>query len=133
VPLEELLASSDFVCVTCPLTSETRHLIGKPQFGQMRPSAYLINVARGPIVDHEALVTALIQRRIAGAALDVFEREPLPSDDPLLALDSVIVTPHAIGHTDQMFRDCGRSAFAAVAAVAAGEVPDHVVNPRGTS
>jgi phosphoglycerate dehydrogenase-like enzyme len=133
VPLDELLATSDFVCVTCPLTPETHHLIGAEQLALMRASAYLINVARGPIVDHEALVACLTQRQIAGAALDVFEREPLPPNDPLLALDSVILTPHAIGHTDEMLRDCGRGAFAAVAAVAAGEVPEHVVNQKGSS
>jgi phosphoglycerate dehydrogenase-like enzyme len=129
VDLEELLRTSDFVCLSCPLTDETRHLINQERLGLMRPEAYLINVARGPIVDHAALTAALIHGRIAGAALDVFEPEPPAADDPLLALDTVILAPHAIGHTDELFRDCGRSAFESALAVSAGQVPEHVVNP----
>jgi len=128
VSLEQLLADSDFVCLACPLSPETRHLIDETRLELMRPDSYLINVARGPIVDHAALTAALVEGRVAGAALDVFEQEPLDPDDRLLQLDSVIVAPHAIGHTDELFRDCGRSSFAAVKAMASGTPPEHVVN-----
>jgi phosphoglycerate dehydrogenase-like enzyme len=126
--LEQLLGESDFVCLTCPLSDETRHLIDEHRLSLMRPDAYLINVARGPIVDHAALTASLVNCRLAGAALDVFEQEPLDPGDRLLELDSVIVAPHAIGHTDELFRDCGRSSFGAVRAMASGNTPDHVVN-----
>jgi D-3-phosphoglycerate dehydrogenase len=128
VPLEELLAGSDFVCLTCPLSDETRHLIDERRLALMRTDAYLINVARGPIVDHAALTQSLVEGRLAGAALDVFEQEPLDPGDRLLELDSVIVAPHAIGHTDELFRDCGRSSFGAVKALAHGTMPEHIVN-----
>jgi phosphoglycerate dehydrogenase-like enzyme len=130
VDLETLLREADFVCVTCPLTEETRHLIDERALALMKPSAYLVNVARGPIVDQRALTDALRGRRIAGAALDVFEREPIDPDDPLLELDNVIVTPHAVGLTDEHFRVSGRSACRAVLDVAAGRVPAYVVNPE---
>ncbi len=129
VELDEVLATADFVCLTCPLTDETHHLIDAEKLALMRSDSYLINIARGPIVEHGALVDVLTERRIAGAALDVFEQEPLDPNDPLLQLDSVILSPHAIGHTDELFRDCGRSSFAAVVSVAAHQIPEFVVNP----
>ncbi|MBI3467125.1 MAG: dehydrogenase, partial [Planctomycetes bacterium] len=92
--LEELLRESDFVSLHCRLTSATRRLIGREQLALMKRTAYLINVARGEVVDQPALVAALRERMIAGAALDVFEIEPLPKDDPLTQLDNVILTPH---------------------------------------
>lgn len=130
VGLDELLKTADFVCLACPLTEETRHLINEESLALMRSDAYLINVARGPIVDQDSLATALIEGRIAGAALDVFESEPPAAGDPLLLLDNVILAPHAIGHTDELFRDCGRSAFESALAVAGGHIPDFVVNPE---
>ena len=78
VDLETLLATADFVCVTCPLTPETHHLVDAARLGLMKKSAYLVNIARGPVVDESALVAALQEGRLAGAALDVFEQEPLP-------------------------------------------------------
>jgi D-3-phosphoglycerate dehydrogenase len=128
VDLDTLLAESDFVCVNCPLLPATRGLIGERALGRMKPSAFLINTARGPIVDQAALCRALADGRLAGAALDVFEREPLPPDDPLRRLDNVILTPHGIGYTDELTRGCGESAIRAVLAVARGEPPPHVVN-----
>jgi len=128
VPLETLMREADFVVVLCPLTGETRGLVNAERLGLMKPTAFLINVARGPIVDQAALTEALQERRIAGAALDVFEREPVEPDDPLLALDNVILAPHAIGMTDEIFRGCGQSASRSVLAVARGRVPDYVVN-----
>ncbi len=93
VPLDTLLAESDFVCVHAPLTPESRHLISERELARMKPSAFLVNTARGAIVDEEALVRALATRRIAGAGLDVFEREP-HIGRALLALPNVVLTPH---------------------------------------
>ena len=95
--LEYLLAESDFVVIAAPLTEETRGMIGAAQLAAMQPSAYLLNIARGELIDEPALIDALRARTIAGAALDVFEREPLPSDSPLWQLDNVILTPHVTG------------------------------------
>lgn len=94
VDLDTLLAESDFVSLHTPLTPATRHLIGAEQLARMKPTAILINTARGPVVDQAALAAALRERRIAAAGLDVFEIEPLPPDDPLLQLDNVVLLPH---------------------------------------
>jgi phosphoglycerate dehydrogenase-like enzyme len=128
--LEKLIREADFLVVLCPLTDETRHLIDARRLAQMKRSAFLINIARGPIVDQAALTDALRARRIAGAALDVFEQEPIDPADPLLSLDNVILAPHAIGVTDEIFRGSGRSACRSVLAAADGRVPEHVVNPE---
>lgn len=128
VPLEELLREADYVCVCCALTAETRHLLNAERIALMKPTAYLVNVARGPIVDQTALTRALQEGRIAGAGLDVFDPEPVAPDDPLLALDNVILTPHAICWTDECFGLNGRSAVRSLLVVASGAVPTHVVN-----
>jgi phosphoglycerate dehydrogenase-like enzyme len=94
----------------------------------MRPSAFLVNVARGPIVDQAALTAALRERRIAGAALDVYDQEPLDPDDPLRTLDNVILSPHGLALTDELFRDGGASVARSVLAVARGDVPEFVLN-----
>jgi D-3-phosphoglycerate dehydrogenase len=130
VALDELLAASEFVVVLCPLTDETRGLIDARRLALMRPDAFLVNVARGPIVDQAALTKALRERRIAGAALDVFEHEPLAPDDPLRSLDNVILAPHAVALTDEIFRDGALSVVRSVLAVAAGERPEFVLNPE---
>ena len=93
-PRDELLASSDFVTLNCPLTDETTGLIGAPEFETMKQSAFLVNMARGPVVKTDALYTALTTGQIRGAALDVTDPEPLPRDHPLLAVDNVIILPH---------------------------------------
>jgi D-3-phosphoglycerate dehydrogenase len=128
-PLERVLSEADFVVVACPLSEETRHLINAERLALMRPDAYLINIARGGIVDQPALVAALQKRQIAGAALDVFEQEPIAAGDPVLALDNVILSPHGVGLIDHTFRVGGQSACESVLAVAAGRVPRYVVNP----
>jgi phosphoglycerate dehydrogenase-like enzyme len=128
VDLDTLLAESDFVCINCPLTKETFHLLDEARLRRMKPSAFLINTARGPIVDQAALTRALQERWIAGAALDVFEREPLPADDPLTQLDNVILSPHAIAWTDDLVRGNGEGACQNILTVLRGEVPAHSVN-----
>lgn len=95
--LHQLLAQSDYVVLAVPLTPETTGLIGEAELRTMKPTAYLINVSRGLVVDEGALIRALEERRIAGAGLDVFQREPLPSDSPLWRMENVIVTPHIAG------------------------------------
>lgn len=126
--LEELLRTSDFVCITCALTDETRRLLNAERLKLMKPTAYLVNVARGAIVDQAALTQALQTGQIAGAGLDVFDPEPVAADDPLLALENVIVAPHALCWTDECFRLIGHSAVRSLLDVAAGRVPAHVVN-----
>jgi D-3-phosphoglycerate dehydrogenase len=128
VGLETLLRTADFVCITCALTPETYHLINAERLALLKPTAYLINVARGPIVDEQALCAALREGRLLGAGLDVFEQEPVDPANPLLAMDNVIVTPHAICWTNECFLGNGRSACQSILDVAAGRVPQHVVN-----
>jgi phosphoglycerate dehydrogenase-like enzyme len=128
VELEALLRESDYVVVCCSLSEGTRHLIDDSRLALMKPTAYLINVARGPIVDQAALVAALRERRIAGAGLDVFEQEPIDPADPLLSLDNVILAPHALCWTDECFRGNGQSAIRSILDVAAGRAPQNVVN-----
>jgi D-3-phosphoglycerate dehydrogenase len=126
--LVDLLRHADYVCICCALTPDTHHLINAPRLGSMKKSAYLINVARGPIVDQAALVQALQSGQIQGAGLDVFEQEPIASDDPLLVLDNVILAPHAICWTDECFGQNGRAAITSLIDVARGIVPKNVVN-----
>ena len=95
--LPELLAQSDFVVVTAPLTAETTGMLGAAQFEQMKPSAYLINIARGQLVKEAELIEALQAQKLAGAGLDVFEKEPLSADSPLWDMPNVIITPHSAG------------------------------------
>lgn len=97
--LNEALAEADYVVLNCPLTPETRGMIGAPQFAAMKPGAYLVNVARGAVVDEPAMITALQTGQLRGAALDTFMAEPLPADSPLWAMENVLVTPHSAGET----------------------------------
>lgn len=110
LPLDDLLQQADFVTLNVPLTAETRHLIGREQLRRMRPTAFLINVARGGVVDHNALVEALQEGWIAGAALDVTEPEPLPRDHPLLRMDNVVIAPHLGSATRQTRYNMARRA-----------------------
>jgi phosphoglycerate dehydrogenase-like enzyme len=102
--LDELLSQSHYVVVAAPLTEATRSLINADRLGAMRPDAYLINVGRGPQVDENALADALRSHRIAGAALDVFEQEPLPAESPLWSLESLLITPHTAGLTEKLWQ-----------------------------
>jgi D-3-phosphoglycerate dehydrogenase len=101
VSLQDLLQAGDFVSVHAPLTAETRHLLGRTEFRQMKRTAYVINTSRGPLVDEAALIEALDAGWIAGAALDVFETEPLPPSSPLLQREDVLLTPHTGGLSDE--------------------------------
>src|SRR5216117_4178527 len=130
VSLETLAERSDYVSVHTLLNAETRHLIGETFFKRMKPTAIVINTSRGPVVDEQALARALQERRLAGAALDVWEQEPVAADNPLLKMDNVIATPHAAYFSSpavaQVPRRCGEE----VARVLAGQRPLNVVNPE---
>jgi D-3-phosphoglycerate dehydrogenase len=128
VDLPTLLRDADFV-VTIPLLDDgTRHLMSAPQFALMKRSAYFINVSRGPVVDEPALIAALQSGRIAGAALDVFEQEPVDPANPLLAMDNVIVTPHSLCWTDECFHNMATTGLTSIVDALAGRVPEFVVN-----
>ena len=128
VTLEELFKVADAVIVMATLTPETRHLIGAEQLRLMKPTSVLINISRGPIVDEKALIFALQNGEIAGAGLDVFETEPPASDNPLLNMENVVVTPHNLAWTDELAAGMGASAFNAIQAIANGALPKFVVN-----
>jgi len=130
VDLPTLLREADFVVLCCLLDGGTRHLIGAPELALMKPGAYLVNVARGPVVDEPALIDALRARRIAGAALDVFEQEPVDPANPLLAMDQVIVTPHSLCWTDECFHNMASTGLASIVDVHQGRKPPFVVNPE---
>jgi phosphoglycerate dehydrogenase-like enzyme len=101
--LDELLARSDYVVLAAPVTQSTQKMIGAPQLAKMKPDAYLINVSRGALIHEPALIDALRERKIAGAALDVFDKEPLPSDSPLWDLDNLLITPHTAGMSEKLW------------------------------
>jgi len=130
VPLEALMVQSDFVVVTALLNEETRHLVNAKQLARMKPAAYLVNVARGPVVDEKALYEVLSAKKIGGAGLDVFEEEPTPASNPILKLDNVIVTPHALCWTDELFGNIARTAIGAVLAVHGGRAPQFTVDAQ---
>jgi glyoxylate reductase len=128
VPLDDLLARSDFVSVHSPLTPETRGLIGDEALGRMKPTAYLVNTARGPVVDSDALVRALREGRIAGAALDVTDPEPLPAGHPLLDVPNLLVLPHLGSGTLATRARMADMAVANLLAGLAGEPMPHSVS-----
>lgn len=127
---DDLLRQADFVTIHTPLTDETRHLFGREQFALMKETAVLINTARGPIVDPEALYSALATGQIAAAALDVTEPEPIPIHSPLLALDNLIITPHIASASRQTRDKMATMAAANLLAGLKGEPLPHCVNPQ---
>lgn len=129
VPLDELLGESDFVVLCVPLTPKTQHLIGERELSLMKKDAILVNISRGPVVEEEALVLALKEGRIRGAALDVFEREPLVHPE-LLAMKNVVLTPHIGSATSSTRRKMAELAARAVIDVLAGRKPQNLVNPN---
>jgi len=128
VDLDTVFRESDFVMINCPLTPETTKLVNAERLSMMRPTAYLINTARGPIVDQKALFAALKDRRIAGAGLDVYDPEPPAPDDPLLNLDNVVLAPHGIAWTDQCFAEVGAADVRAVLDAMQGREPQGIVD-----
>lgn len=132
-PLETLLAEADFVTLHVPLTPETRGLIGADALRRMKPGAYLVNTARGPLVDHQALVEALRSGHLGGAALDVTDPEPLPLDHPLWSFENVVITPHIASASERTRARMAEMAAANVLAVLAGrEPPNAVARPQGS-
>jgi D-3-phosphoglycerate dehydrogenase len=130
VSLEVLAERADYVSVHTLLNAETRHLIGEKFFRRMKPTALLINTSRGPVVDEKALIRALQERRLAGAALDVWEHEPVAPDNPLLAMDNVIATPHAAYFSTAAVAAVPKRCGEEIARVLTGQRPLHVVNPE---
>jgi phosphoglycerate dehydrogenase-like enzyme/2-keto-3-deoxy-L-rhamnonate aldolase RhmA len=130
VPLDELLATADFVSIHCPLTEQTHNLIGPREFARMKPEGYLINTARGGIVNEDALFQVLKQRRIAGAALDCFAEEPVTRPHRFGELDNVLLAPHCIAWTAELFRDIGRAVCQGMLDLSLGKRPRGVVNPQ---
>jgi len=130
VDMDTLLRESDYVSLHCALTDSTRGLMGKRQFDLMKPTTYFINTGRGELVQQDALVRVLRERRIAGAGLDVFAHEPLAATDPLTGLDNVILTPHWLPTTHRVVRLVGVAMAAGILRFARGEVPENIVNPE---
>jgi D-3-phosphoglycerate dehydrogenase / 2-oxoglutarate reductase len=130
VSLEALAERSDYVSVHTLLNAETRHLIGEKFFRRMKPTAILINTSRGPVVDEQALTRALQERRLAGAALDVWEQEPVAGDNPLLKMDNVIATSHAAYFSSPAVAAVPQRCGEEVARVLTGQRPLNVVNPE---
>ena len=128
VSLPELLKESDFVSVHTFLDKETRHLMGEKEFKQMKPTAYFINTARGSVVDEPALIKALQEKGIAGAGLDVFEKEPPDSDNPLLKMDNVVALPHSASYSDAAFKRPRTAMLQETIRVLSGRWPRNVVN-----
>ncbi len=130
VGLDELLARSDFVSIHCPLNEKTKDLIGPAQLALMKPEAFLINTARGGIVDEEALYQALRNHRIAGAAIDVFAQEPITAPHRFGDLDNVLLAPHCIAWTEELFSDIGSAVCQGMLDLARGQTPQGMVNPE---
>ena len=128
VELDDVFREADVVTINCPLSESTRGLVNADRLALMKPTAYLINTARGPIVDQGALTKVLQDGRIAGAGLDVFENEPSSADDPLFKLENVIVTPHSLCWTNQCFGGIGAADVRAALALVAGKAPAGIVN-----
>jgi phosphoglycerate dehydrogenase-like enzyme len=130
VSLDELLRESDIITIHLPLLKETRALIGKYELSLMKPNTVLLNTSRGPLVDEKALIEALTENRIAGAALDVFEKEPISTDNPLLALENVLLTPHTAGHSYEGWFRRAQFAWENIQRVATGQQPLSLAFPE---
>lgn len=130
VDFDQLLETSDYISIHAPLTPETRHLFNAQAFKQMKPEALLINTARGPLVDGDALAQALDEGQLGGAALDVMPVEPPPADSPLLGRDNVILTPHTAFYSEESLLDLQTKAARDVAQVLSGRAPAYPVNPQ---
>ncbi|MBO6900297.1 MAG: hydroxyacid dehydrogenase [Rhizobiaceae bacterium] len=127
--LDELASNADVIVLCCPLNEETRGMVDARLIARMKPGAIIVNVARGPVIDDEALIEALREGRIGGAALDVFATQPLPAEHPYFAFDNVVITPHMAGITDGSMRRMGLGVAAEAKRVLAGGLPDNFCNP----
>lgn len=128
VALEDVFLQADFLTVNCMLNDETRHIVNAERLAMMKQTAYVINTARGPVVDETALIAALQNGSIAGAGLDVFEQEPISADNPLVKMDNVILSPHALCFTDQCLAGLGDVDVRACLDVMQGKAPGSIVN-----
>lgn len=128
--LDQLMANADFVSLHCPLNAQTRNLVSARELAMMKPNAFLLNTARGGIVDEDALYEALCNKKIAGAALDCFQDEPLKDPSRWSVLDNVLLAPHSIAWTNELFRDIGRTACRAVIDFSKHQLPRGLVNPQ---
>ena len=131
--LDDLLAQSDYVSVHTPLMPQTRGLIGAAELAKMKPTAYIVNTSRGPVIDEAALIAALEAKQIAGAGLDVFDPEPLVDDSPLRQMDNVILTPHVASSSVEAIDDLRAAVTATVSDVIQGYLPRHIMNSKVTS
>ena len=128
VPLNTLLGESDYLSLHAPLNAETRHLLSDREFALMKPTATVLNTGRGPVIDEAALIRALQEGRIGAAGLDVFEEEPIASDNPLLRMPNVVMTPHSGGFSDEAIRTGRRIAAEDLARMLRGEMPVNLIN-----
>ncbi len=128
VDMDTVLNESDFLSICCPLNEETRHLIGEQELRKMKPTSFLINMARGPIVDEQALIRALAAGWIEGAGIDVFEQEPTPASNPLLSMDNIILAPHSLAWLDQTFTGQWDSILEQIHVLRRGTVPAGLLN-----
>ncbi|WP_069299267.1 NAD(P)-dependent oxidoreductase [Neptunicoccus sediminis] len=130
VSLPELLKRADILVLSCPLTDATRGLIDRAAIQSMKSGAILVNVARGPVVEEDALIEALQSGHLGGAAIDVFAKQPLPIDHPLMALGNVVLTPHIAGLTQESMLRLGRKVTEITGQILAGHTPDNLCNPE---
>jgi D-3-phosphoglycerate dehydrogenase len=130
VDFEHLLVNSDFLSIHAPLTEETRHSFGEKALKSMKKSAFLINTSRGPLIDEKALYVALKEKWIAGAALDVMEKEPPDWNNPLLSYENIIITPHISFYSEESYKELKTKVADSVLAVLKGDLPRSAVNPQ---
>lgn len=126
--LEQVMAESDFIVLACPLNDQTRGLISRSLLRRIKPTSYIVNVARGAVLDQDALVDMLTSGQIAGAALDVFTEQPLPTHSPLYSMENVLLSPHMAGITEDSLLAVGASVVGQVRQLLQGELPKHLVN-----
>lgn len=133
VSYDELLGRADVLAICAPLTDQTRGMVDAAALARMRPGSLLVNVARGPLVEESALIEALVRGHLGGAALDVFDTQPLPLDHPFFAMPNVLVTPHQSGVTEESMFRMGQGVVAEVRRLVAGELPVNLVNPEAVA
>ena len=128
--LPSLISRADFIIMNCPLTEENREMIGEREFNLMKPEVYIINTARGALINEVSLIKAIREKRISGVALDVVTQEPVPSDHPLLQFDNVIITPHIAWYSEESLEEARLKAAEDVVKVLKGDLPKYPVNPE---